>query len=73
MLAFQVSARSGLMHRSKAALLDHLVGTHQERLGDRDLERPRDSKVENKIKYLGGALLFVSSADLRTNRAVSSE
>jgi hypothetical protein len=48
---------TGLMHRSKAALLNHL-GTHQERLGDRDPDCLRGSKVDNKIEYFRTPLLL---------------
>src|SRR6201981_4182490 len=30
---------------------DHLVGAHQERLGDRDPERLRGSKIDKKIQF----------------------
>ena len=55
------------MHRSKAALLDHLVGTHQERLGDRDPERAF-AVVRLKIRSNISASRYFLSAVLISER-----
>ena len=46
-----VSAKSGLMHRNKSDLFDHLVGGNEQLVRDRDAERFGGLEVDHQLEF----------------------
>src|SRR5471030_2394853 len=64
-------ATSGLMHRSKKALFDHLVGLRKQRWGDREAERLGGLEVDHQFVLgrhlhwkVGGLLALEDAIDV---------